>query len=112
MHRRYDYKDRSVNIFDAKSDGDGNLTFTYAKPESTREDLHSYGESYSATSVYGVTSGYSAQYDGRGSLNDNGVRVVGINWDNVKSAGGQTYALKEELKSRGFRWNGEKWIKR
>lgn len=38
--------------------------------------------------------------------------VFGVNWNNVKSVSGQTYDLRSELKDRGFRWDGKKWIKK
>lgn len=33
--------------------------------------------------------------------------VFGVNWDKVKSVSGQTYNLRQEIKSRGFKWNGK-----
>lgn len=36
-----------------------------------------------------------------------------INWDNIKSFSGETYAVRDELKKHGFRWDGGKrrWVK-
>lgn len=43
-----------------------------------------------------------------------GYEFHGINWDNVSSVSGDTYAIREEIKERGFRWDkaNKRWIKR
>lgn len=109
MYRRYTIKEGrdEMTIFQAKSDGNGNLTFSYAKPD-YEDEPHSFGEYYNGKKIWNVKSGYSVD-NVRGGTN-----VVGINWDNVKSASGKTYELREELKRRGFKWDTKKqsWIKK
>ena len=39
--------------------------------------------------------------------NENEPVQRGINWNNVKSVSGKVYDIKDDLKRRGFKWNGD-----
>lgn len=45
-----------------------------------------------------------------GSMNG---KWVGINWNNVKEVTGNTFAIKNDLKEKGFKWNSntQSWMK-
>ena len=90
------YKD---TILEAVDEGNGELSFIYAKPES-REKTSKYGRTQYLT--YSLRAGAENGY------------IFGVNWDNVKSISGQTYNLRQEIKDRGFSWDGKnkKWIKK
>lgn len=112
------------DVLNAKSDGYGNLTLAYATPAEyyQQNSKTSYG-------LYELKSGITNASDLHGSRyfsddtrpsskvkseNDvNGVRSVGIDWDKVNSVSGQTFNVKDLLKSKGFKWNGKakNWVK-
>lgn len=46
--------------------------------------------------------------------NKRGYEFHGINWDKVNSVSGETYAMKEEIKEKGFKWDrdNKRWVRR
>lgn len=82
------YKDE---ILEASDNGNGELTFSYATPVSREKTAKTNSTQYL---TYKLKAGA-----------ENG-DVFGVNWDKVKSVSGQTYNLRQEIKSRGFKWNG------
>lgn len=90
------YKDEVLEAVSA--DNDGGLKFVYATPTSRKKLAKTNKTTYLTYEL------------AHGAVNGD---VFGINWDNVKSVSGQTYNLRSELKSRGFKWdNGSKtWVK-
>lgn len=90
------YKD---TILEAVDEGNGELAFVYATPESREKTAKTNRTQYL---TYKLRAGA-----------ENG-DVFGVNWDNVKSVSGQTYDLRQEIKDRGFRWDGKnkKWVKK
>ena len=87
------YKDE---VLEARSDGNGNLAFSYAKGDSYVKSAPSNRTSYVTFSLLA------------GALN--GVSF-NIDWSKVKSVSGKTYSIKEELKATGFKWHSDtkKW---
>lgn len=90
------YKD---TILEAVDNGNGELSFEYATPESREKTAKTNRTQYL---TYKLRAGA-----------ENG-DVFGVNWDNVKSVSGQTYDIKSEIKDRGFKWDGKnkKWVRR
>lgn len=88
------YKDE---VLEASTDGDGNLTFSYATPSSRS------GPSAKTNKTEEVT--YTITH---GAVNG---ETVGINWSNVNSITGQTFSLRQEAQKRGFKWdaNTKSW---
>lgn len=86
-------------ILQAVAGSDGKLSFVYATPES-RDKLAKTNRTQYLT--YKVKHGA-----------ENG-ETFGINWDKVNSVSGQTYNLRDELKRRGFKWDGasKTWVKK
>ena len=78
-------------ILEAKTDGAGNLTFSYARADSYEEETRR-----TVKTVYKLQAGVV-----------NG-EPFGINWDKVKSISGQTYDLREVAKKNGLTWDGAK----
>lgn len=101
---KYNTKGPDVEVYQATSDGKGNITFNYAKPEKREETNHKYGEWFDVKQTYNVNSGYMI----RGGT----ITYAGIDWNNVKSVSGKSYGIKDELKKRGFKWDGNSWSKR
>lgn len=81
------YKDE---ILEAKTDGNGNLTFYYATPLSREKTAKTNRTQYL---TYEIAHGA-----------ENG-KTFGINWDNVNSIRGQTYRLREAAKEAGLKWD-------
>ena len=79
------YKD---TILEAVDEGNGELSFVYATPESREKTAKTNRTQYV---TYKLRAGA-----------ENG-DVFGVNWDNVKSVSGQTYDLRSEIKDREFR---------
>ena len=90
------YKDE---VLEAVDNGNGEVHFKYATPESREKTAKTNRTQY-------VTFKLKA-----GAENGN---VFGVNWDKVKSVSGQTYNMKSEIKDRGFRWDGAKkmWVRK
>lgn len=90
------YKDE---VLQAVDNGNGEVHFQYATPESREKTAKTNRTQY-------VTFKLKA-----GAENGN---VFGVNWDKVKSVSGQTYNMKSEIKDRGFRWDGAKkmWVRK
>lgn len=90
------YKD---TVLEAIDEGNGELSFVYATPESREKTAKTNRTQY-------VTFKLRAGAE-------NG-EVFGVNWDNVKSVSGQTYDLRSEIKERGFKWDSQnkKWVKK
>lgn len=89
------YKDE---ILEAKADKDGNVTFEYATPK-TRDKTAKTNKTEYVT--YEVS---------HGAING---EIFGVNLDKANFVSGQTYNLREELKKKGFKWDGKKkaWVK-
>ena len=112
------------DVLNAKSDDNGNLTLAYATPAEyyQQNSKTSYGLYQLKCGITNASDLHGSRYfsdDTRPSSkvksdNDvNGVRSVGIDWDKVNSVSGQTYNIKDLLKSKGFKWNGagKNWVK-
>lgn len=115
-------------VLSAKSDGNGNITLSFA----TANDYHEQN-SKTSYALYELKSGITNAPDIHGSRLNNPnygygtgpdsmvkaenivgiVRSVGIDWSRVNSVSGQTYKVKDLLKSKGFKWNsaGKNWVK-
>lgn len=89
------YKSEVLEAVDA---GNGQVAFEYATPESREKTAKTNRTQYL---TYKLKAG--AQ-DGE---------VFGVNWDKVKVVSGQTYNLRDELKKKGFKWDGGRkaWVK-
>lgn len=89
------YKDE---ILEAKADKDGNVTFEYATPKARDKTAKTNKTEYVTYEVsHGAVNG----------------EIFGVNLDKASSVSGQTYNLREELKKKGFKWDGKKkaWVK-
>lgn len=78
-------------VLEAKTDGNGNVSFQYAKADN-------YEKTAKTNKTNHVT--YTVSH---GAVNG---ETFGINWDKVKSISGQTYNLREEAKKHGLKWDG------
>ena len=85
------YKD---TILKATTDNKGNLNFTYATPTINKTAK----TNTTGTATFNVA---------HGAING---KSFGINWDKVKSISGETYAMRDEAKKNGFRWDSTKKI--
>lgn len=83
------YKD---TVLEATTDGNGNLTFTYATPK-TRS-----GPSAKTNKTERVT--YEVTH---GAVNG---ESFGIDWSKVQSISGRTYDMRSEAKKAGLKWDG------
>lgn len=92
-----------VNIYDAKSDGNGNLTVSKARGYETNGNIPQRGDE--GTYTYKTKTGFKV--DGRD------VKSTGIDWDNVKSISGETYNISQAARDHGMKWDGrdKKWKK-
>ena len=83
----------------AKAGKNGEIEFAYATPVKRNE---------TASTNRTVYLTYKEKAGARGDT------VFGINWKNVKSVSGQTFAIKDTIKENGFRWDGKskKWIRK
>ena len=86
---RTTYKDE---ILTAETDGNGNLTFSYARPD--RYPTPSAKTNKTADATFTIA---------HGAVNG---KLVGIDMDKVNSIKGQTYNLRDLAKSAGFKWDG------
>ena len=117
--------DTGINVMSVKSDGNGNLTLSFATPNSyyKQNSKKSYG-------LYEIKCGITNAPDIRRYMKPTDyfyekiskykpenksydTRSVGIDWDKVKSVSGKTYSVQYLIKSKGFMWdrNQKKWIK-
>lgn len=80
-------------ILEARTDGNGNLTFSYAKADSYEK---------TAKTNRTVNTKYTLQ---AGAING---ETFGINWDKVQSISGQTYNLRKAAKDAGLKWDGDR----
>lgn len=80
-----------TEVLEATTDGKGNLTFDYARPDSWEKKAKTNKTNYL---TYNVQAG---AVDGES---------FGINWDKVQSVSGKTYNLRAEAKAHGLSWDG------
>lgn len=113
------------DVLDAKSDGNGNLTLGYATPtqyyaQNSKTSYGLYELKCGITNASDINrymkdtdyfSGKKSKFKDDNKSYD--TRSVGIDWDKVNSVSGQTYNIKDLLKSKGFKWNsaGKNWVK-
>lgn len=91
MRGRYD-----DTVLQAVDKGNGEIELQYAK-----------ADSYSKMAKTNKTN-YVTYTLGHGFVND---KPHNINFDKVQTFSGQTYAVKEELKRRGYKYRNGKWVK-
>lgn len=86
-------------ILEATTDGNGNITFRYAKADSYEK---------TAKTNRTVNTEYTIQ---AGAVNGEPFNIV---WEKVKSIQGQTYSLRDVAKKNGMIWDGKKkrWVKK
>lgn len=77
-------------VLEAKTDGKGNVTFSYATPDTSNQSSRR-----TTDLTYNLKAG---AVDGE---------VFGINWSNVKSVSGQTYGIKSAAKENGLKWDSK-----
>lgn len=87
------YKDE---VLEAVAGDNGALSFEYARPVSRDKTAKTNRTQYVSFELKS------------GAVNG---ETFGINWDKVKSVSGQTYNMRDELKKRGYKWDGKnkKW---
>lgn len=86
-------------VLEASTDGDGNITFNYARATTDEKTAKTNKTHY-------------VSYDLKAGAEDG--KTFGIKWENVKSVSGQTYKLRDEIKEHGFVWDrdNKQWVKR
>lgn len=90
------YKDE---VLVAHTDGNGNVTFDYAtwkhSPPSAKTNVTSAA---TTTIEHGAVNG----------------KLIGVDLSAAKSVSGQTYSIKDMIKSDGFRWDGvnKRWVRK
>lgn len=82
-------------ILEAKTDGNGNLTF-----------IHAVADSYEKTAKTNRTV-YTKYTIRAGAING---ETFNIDWSKVQSISGQTYSLRNAAKNAGLSWDNEKKI--
>lgn len=84
------------NVLEATTDGSGNLTFSRANGTFSAPSAKT---NTTVSVTYKVTAG---------AING---ETFNINWDNVNSISGETYALRKAAKDHGLKWDGneKKW---
>lgn len=89
----------SEEILEATTDGNGNVTFSYATPTTDTKTAKTNKTHYT---TYDLQAG---AVDGE---------TFGINWAKVQSISGQTYNLRQEAKAAGLTWDSKqkKWIRK
>lgn len=89
-------------VLEASTDGNGNLTLSYATPVGYREQ-----NSRTSYAQYEISAGIT-------SLGPTGKNIEmksnNINWDKVKSVSGKTYGTQSFMREHGFDWDREKKI--
>lgn len=90
------YKD---SVLEAFASADGGVEFRYSQ---SREFEVLAKTNRLVNVIFKVRSG---------ALNGD---IFGVNWENVQYVSGNTYGIKEEIKSHGFRWDRENkiWIRK
>ena len=90
------YKDE---VLEAKTDGSGNVTFSYAKADSYEKTAKTNRTNY-------VTYTLKA-----GAVNG---ETFNIDWSKVKSISGQTYSLRAAAKEAGLSWDSKnkRWARK
>lgn len=85
-------------VLEAKTDGNGNVTFTYAQG--------SFDEPTSRTNKT-QTVHYKLQ---AGAVDG---ETFGIDWSKVQSISGQTYSLRQAARDAGLKWDGKtkRWVR-
>lgn len=98
--RRYMPATYRAEVLEAKDIGNGKLELSAAEPYS-EETSHTSGR-WTQVKKYKLKAGA-----------DEHRNFFGINWENVKSVSGQTFNIKDEIKKRGFKWDGQNkiWVK-
>lgn len=81
----------------AKSDGNGNLTLSYAEADS-------YEEKNKKTSYanYSISTGITVR--------ERDVQSAGIDFSHVRTISGKTYGISPLARQHGFKWNRDKKI--
>ena len=80
-------------VLEATTDGNGNVTFSYAKGGEW-EKLHKTNKTSNVS--YDLQAG---AVDGK---------TFGLDLSKAKSISGQTYSVKDEAKKNGFKWNTQR----
>lgn len=85
-------------ILEATTDGNGNLTFKYAK-----------GGDFSKTAKTNRTN--YVEYEIQSGAKNG--QTFNIDWSKVNSISGQTYSLRDEAKKAGLKWdpNRKRWAR-
>lgn len=89
-----------TSVLEARETSDGNISFAYAEADF----VDGYSKANTQNVVFRIKHG--------AEKHNNTIHFHGIDWDNVKSVSGKTYDIKSELSSMGFRWDGEKYVKK
>lgn len=86
-------------VLEAKTDGFGNVTFSFAKNGEFSKTAKTNKKN---TVTYELVAG---------AVNG---KTFNINWSKVNSISGQTFSIKSEAKKAGLAWDGKtkKWIRR
>lgn len=90
-------------VLEAKQTADGNISFSHANPEFTDDRIKANTRDVKFEIKHGAVKNKKGY-----------VEFHGINWDKVKSVSGQTYSIKDDIKEKGFRWDGKtkSWVKK
>lgn len=92
-------------VLEAKTDGNGNLTLSYAQAIGYRQQ-----NKKTSYAQYEISAGLTNR---TGSGKSTEITSNNINWDNVKTVSGKTYGTQSFMREHGFTWDSAKkiWVK-
>lgn len=123
---RHTYSMHDITILTATSDGAGNVTLNYAKPQEyfKQNKKHTYalyaikcGMVTGADDIHGSRRFTDDKLNKSSKVKDGndygGIRAVGMNWGKIKTISGKTYDVSALIKQKGFKWDKstKSWVK-
>ncbi len=90
-------------VLEATTDGNGNLTLSYAKAVGYRQQ-----NSRTSYAQYEISAGITNQSPSGKRID---LKSNNINWEKVKSVSGKTYGTQSFMREQGFTWDSseKKW---
>ena len=123
---RHTYSMNDATILTATSDGAGNVTLNYAKPQEyfKQNKKHTYalyaikcGMVTGADDIHGSRRFTDDKLNKSSKVKNGndygGIRAVGMNWSKIKTISGKTYDVSALIKQKGFKWDKstKSWVK-
>ena len=97
------YGGNGAVVLEAKTDGNGNLTLSYAQAIGYRQQ-----NKKTSYAQYEISAGLTNR---TGSGKSTEITSNNINWDKVKTVSGKTYGTQSFMREDGFTWDSseKKW---